>query len=153
MSRNIDPTQYLLAALLWMAALHLLWPVTTLVPAPWPLLGLIGLAIVIGINPAAHGTLQAAGAGIKPDAESTALVICGVYRISRNPMYFGCILALAGIAGLPGSLTPWIVVVLFGIAADRVFIVAEECKFSARFGAPWREYASNTRRRIGFSAR
>jgi protein-S-isoprenylcysteine O-methyltransferase Ste14 len=63
-------------------------------------------------------------------------------------MYFGCILALAGIAGLLGSLTPWIVVVLFGIVADRVFIVAEERKLSARFGAPWREYASNTRRWI-----
>jgi protein-S-isoprenylcysteine O-methyltransferase Ste14 len=55
---------------------------------------------------------------VKPFEKSTALVVTGVFQISRHPMYLGMVLILLGIAILMGTLTPLIVVVIFGILMD-----------------------------------
>jgi protein-S-isoprenylcysteine O-methyltransferase Ste14 len=145
---KIYPTHLLLFALAAMPALHFLWPGAALIPVPWTLLGLIPVAGGFLLNMAADGALHRAGTTVKPGVESAALVTGGAYRISRNPMYLGFGLILAGIALLLGSLTPWAVGVLYAVWVDRVYIAREECILSSRFGAEWKEYASRVRRWI-----
>jgi protein-S-isoprenylcysteine O-methyltransferase Ste14 len=146
MPKKIFPTHCLLIAVALMPALHFLWAGGILLPMPWNLVGLIPLAAGIGINLAADRDLHKAGTTVKPDEESAALVTGGAYRISRNPMYLGFVLLLAGIALLLGSLTPWIVVPAFALLMDRTFIAAEERMLEARFGAEWKAYQTAVRR-------
>ena len=138
-------TLIILAAML---LLHFLLPLGTIIPAPWCLLGLIPLALGIGVNLAADNAFHKAGTTVKPFEESAVLVTGGVYRISRNPMYLGFALILAGVAVLLGALSPWAGVPAFVLLVDRRFIAVEERMLAARFGTAWKEYAAAVRRWI-----
>jgi protein-S-isoprenylcysteine O-methyltransferase Ste14 len=61
-------------------------------------------------------------------------------------MYLGFVLLLVGIAILLGSLTPFAVVILFGIAMEKLFIETEEKMLEAKFGSQWAEYKISVRR-------
>jgi len=58
------------------------------------------------------------------------------------------VLALMGIAVLLGSVTPWLIVPIFAVLMDRVFITVEERMLQARFGQAWSEYKARVRRWI-----
>src|SRR4030042_3612548 len=148
MNGKLFPTHFLLIAIVLIPALHFLWPGIVIFPAPWNFLALLPLAGGIFINLAADGAFHKAGTTVKPFSESSALVTTGMFRISRNPMYLGFVLILTAIAILLGSATPWIVVPLFALLIDRLFIAAEERMLEARFGPAWKEYKSGVRRRI-----
>jgi protein-S-isoprenylcysteine O-methyltransferase Ste14 len=148
MMRRVMPTHFLLAALLAMSAFHLLWPVIGVVPAPWNLFGLIPVAAGIWLNLSADGAFHRAGTTVRPYEQSAALMTEGVFRVSRNPMYLGFALLLAGVAILLGSLTPWIVLPLFVLLMERLYIALEERMLKARFGSEWDAYAERVRRWI-----
>lgn len=63
-------------------------------------------------------------------------------------MYLGMLLILVGLALLVGSLTPWFVVVGFGILVDGVFIKTEESMLEEAFGEEYRRYRDRVRRWI-----
>lgn len=147
-SKRVLPPTYLLVSIVAMAALHLLLPVMTVIPLPWNVLGVIPLALGIVINIIADNALHKADTTVKPFEESTALVTSGAYRISRHPMYLGFVLVLIGVAILLGSLSPCVVILIFAILMDQVFIKVEERMLEARFGGEWRAYKHKTRRWI-----
>lgn len=83
---------------------------------------------------------------LAPWSPPEELVTSGPYRYSRNPMYVGVLLILAGWAVTAWSL-PMLVYMLVAAAAFHVRIVrAEEPWLAAEFGSAWREYSSTTRR-------
>ena len=131
-----------------MVALHLLLPLATVIPFAWNLLGAIPLAVGLGINVIADGLFRRVHTTVKPFEESAMLVTDGPFRISRNPMYLGFALTLAGVAMVLGSLTPFIVLPVFVILIDRLFIVREEQMLAQRFGAAYLAYTQRTRRWI-----
>jgi protein-S-isoprenylcysteine O-methyltransferase Ste14 len=131
-----------------MVSLHFLFPGVTDLVFPWPLLGVIPLALGIGINLVADRSFKQHNTAVKPLEKSTALVTHGVFRVSRNPMYLGIVLILLGIALFLGSLTPYLVVFLFAIFIDIVFIRFEEKKLEEIFGEAWLEYKKSVRRWI-----
>lgn len=146
--RRILPTVYVLVALLAMAGLHLVLPVARLLAWPWSALGVVPLGIGVIMNVMADGALRRAGTTVRPFDESTALVTGGVYRISRHPMYLGIVLIVLGIAGLLGTLTPFLVIAPLALVLDRRFIRAEERMLEERFGEEWYEYKTSVRRWI-----
>jgi len=78
--------------------------------------------------------------------QASRLVIVGVYRHSRNPMYLGFVIALAGWALWLGS--PLAAGVVAGVALylDRLQIVPEERALQARFGEAFTGYCRQVRR-------
>lgn len=140
------PPTYLWAAIIVMVALHFLFPVKRIIPFPWDLLGLIPLALGIALNIIADKAFREAKTTVKPFQESTTLLTDDVYRRSRHPMYLGFVLILVGLAVLLGSLTPFIIVPVFAIVMDRVFIVVEERMLTDRFGQAWLDYKAKVRR-------
>jgi len=76
------------------------------------------------------------------------LVVMGIYRYSRNPMYLGILLMLLGIAIYLGTLSAVIVVVFFAAHIDCYQIQPEEQALEAKFGSSYREYALRVRRWI-----
>lgn len=74
------------------------------------------------------------------------LIQSGVFRFSRNPIYLGEAIILAGTALLTGHLGPWLVVLVFGGGIDRSVIRWEEQALQRRFGAEFAAYCQKTRR-------
>jgi len=103
---------------------------------------LAGLALSIS----ADQTFHQAETTINPFDLPTALVTSGLYRFTRNPMYLGFILILAGVAILMGSLTPFLVIPAFWLLLDRLFINLEEQNLAVKFVVRWDMYKSRTRR-------
>ena len=107
---------------------------------PWNLLGIPLLIVGAMVNVNADNTFRHAGTTLKPFQEATVLVTKGLYRISGNPMYLGFVLVLLGLVVLLGSLSPLLVVVLFGVLMEYEFISVEEKKLAEKFGGEWLDY-------------
>ncbi len=131
-----------------MVVLHLLAPVVHWLQWPRLLLGLIPAAIGIALNVIADRQFKKHGTTVKPFEPSTALVVDRVFGLSRNPMYVGMVLILAGIAIGLGSLTPIVILPVFALWLDRNFISPEEPLLVAQFGEPYLEYRRRVRRWI-----
>jgi protein-S-isoprenylcysteine O-methyltransferase Ste14 len=143
---QVMPTMWLLLALVATIALHFLFPVMRIVPAPWNLLGTVPVVVGVAINLVADGAFRKVKTTVRPFQESSSLIVDGAFRISRNPMYLGFVLILIGVAVLLGSLAPFAVVLAFAILMDRAYISVEERMLAARFGAEWEAYRQTTRR-------
>ena len=61
-------------------------------------------------------------------------------------MYLGMVLILIGIGVLLKSLSPFLVITLFAILIDRIYIRVEEQMLAETFGAKWQAYKAKTRR-------
>lgn len=81
----------------------------------------------------------------KPQATSS-LVDTGLYRFSRNPMYLGCVVALAGWALLLANLLALVFVPAFVVFMNRFQIIPEERALSAIFGTEFTAYTQKVRR-------
>jgi protein-S-isoprenylcysteine O-methyltransferase Ste14 len=125
-NKQILPPTYVLIALVVMLILHFIFPGIKLVPLPWNLLGLIPLFIGVALNLVADGAFRRAGTTVKPFQASSALLTEGVYGISRHPIYLGFVLILIGVATLLGSFMPWVVIPIFVVLMEVVFIQVEE---------------------------
>lgn len=145
---KIFPPTYLLIAIAVMIILHFIIPFTTIIFSPWKLLGIILLGLGIMLNIIADNTFRRTKTTVKPFEESTALVTGGIYQVSRNPMYLGFVLILAGVAMLLGSLTSFGVIPVFIILMERHFIQFEEQGLAQKFGPQWLKYRRQVRRWI-----
>jgi protein-S-isoprenylcysteine O-methyltransferase Ste14 len=146
--KNILPPTYLWISIGVMIALHFLLPLVIIVPWPWSLAGIIQLALGAVINILADREFKEANTTVKPFKESSAMITDGVFQISRNPMYLGFALILIGIAVLLGSLTPFVVIPIFALLMDQIFIRVEEQMLEEKFVLTWLDYKRRVRRWI-----
>ena len=147
MKKTLPPV-YFLGAIIVEVLLHFLLPLRQFLVFPWRLLGLVPPVIGIVLNLLADQTFKKHETTVKPFEESKALVTGGVFRISRNPMYLGMTLMLLGVTLILGSVTPFVVVLLFPVLLDRIFIVTEERMLEDTFGDQFRQYRNRVRRWI-----
>lgn len=77
---------------------------------------------------------------------ATALVVSGVYRFTRNPMYLGFLLMLLGEVFWLGSSVAVVSAPAFVIYLNRFQIAPEECALRKRFGAEFIAYAARVPR-------
>lgn len=82
---------------------------------------------------------------MRPGAASR-LVISGVYRRSRNPMYVAALLALAGWAAYLSHWLPLLFLPAFVAYLNRFQIAPEERALAARFGEEFAAYRGSVRR-------
>jgi protein-S-isoprenylcysteine O-methyltransferase Ste14 len=78
--------------------------------------------------------------------KATELVTSGAYRLSRNPMYVGDALMLAGLAVWLGSVAGLVILAAFVTYIDRVQIASEEAALTERFGDRYVAYRRQVRR-------
>jgi len=143
---RIFPPFWLAFALLAMFALDRWLPLAQLTPSftsgfAWLLL-LPGLVITL----VASNGFKRAKTGIVPFSKSTTLVTGGIYRFTRNPMYLGMVVFLAGLALKLGSLGAWIPIPVFIAIIQHQFIRNEETFLSAIYGDAFRAYQEKVRR-------
>ncbi|BDX01550.1 hypothetical protein MACH16_02980 [Marinomonas pontica] len=108
--------------------------------------------VLLGICIAIAGVLQFRMAGTTVDPrvpdQSSNLVVSGIYRYSRNPMYLGFLLALCGWCVFLGSLVSVLFLPVFILYMNCFQIVPEERFMQEKFGASYRQYRSQVRRWI-----
>jgi len=75
----------------------------------------------------------------KPDA-TESLVVSGVYRLSRNPMYLGALLALVGWVVFLSHPLPVLFLPGFVAYLNRFQIAPEERALAGKFGAEYDRY-------------
>ena len=80
-----------------------------------------------------------------PSAASS-VVTSGVYRVSRNPMYVGFLLALTGWAIFLSHPLPFLLLPVFVAYMNRFQISPEERALSAKFGDEYDTYKQGVRR-------
>lgn len=147
-SKRVLPPIYLYLSIGMMVLLQFLFPVANVIRNPWNLMGLVPLIAGLVLNLVADRAFKEHKTTVKPFEESTTLVTSGLFQISRNPMYLGFVLILTGIAILMASMAPYVVVIIFMILIDNVFIKAEESILEEKFGNSWLEYKQKVRRWI-----
>lgn len=131
-----------------------MWLVSQLVPpaALSPLWGqvLAGLLAGAGVAVALSGVLAFRKANTTVDPrvpqQSSSLVIRGIYRYSRNPMYLGFLLFLTGVACYLMHLPAFIALPLFVLYMNRFQIQPEERFLLQKFGADYLAYLKQVRR-------
>jgi protein-S-isoprenylcysteine O-methyltransferase Ste14 len=90
----------------------------------------------------------AAGTNVPPTLPTTALVVDGIYRRTRNPLYLGLTLVYLGLSVAAGSL--WAI----GLVVPLLWVInvgvvkREERYLERKFGDAYRAYKARTRRWI-----
>ncbi len=124
--------------------LYFVFPRFNLVEFPHNLIGLIFMATGAGLNIIAWQKFMRVGTSERFE-KSKKLVTDGVYRYSRNPMYVGGILILAGLAIFLGNILAFISPILFFLVIDRVVIPIEDEKTAGDLGEEYMEYKKRVR--------
>lgn len=148
MLKKVLPPTYLLVAIILSLLLHFTFPVTTIVQNPLNLIGLFPLMVGVALNLIADRDFKRNQTTVKPYEESGTLLTEGVYRYSRHPMYLGFVLILLGISLFLGSISPNVIVIIFAILMEIVFIRVEEEMLNETFQEEWRQYKSKVRKWI-----
>src|SRR5216683_2034250 len=91
---------------------------------------------------------QAAGTNIPPNLPTTALVVDGIYRRTRNPLYLGTTLVYLGLGVAAGSLWAIALVVPLLWVINTGVIAREERYLERKFGDAYRAYKARVRRWI-----
>jgi protein-S-isoprenylcysteine O-methyltransferase Ste14 len=84
---------------------------------------------------------------LRPE-ESSTVVSSGIYRFTRNPMYLGMLLLLAGWTLFLGNVAAALALPFFLLWIQRFQIGPEERILSASFGAAYASYCRSVRRWI-----
>jgi len=74
------------------------------------------------------------------------LVTCGVYRLSRNPMYLGLLCWLLAWGCYLGGIWVWLGPIMLVVWLTRFQIMPEERLLRARFGDEYARYCLRVRR-------
>jgi protein-S-isoprenylcysteine O-methyltransferase Ste14 len=100
----------------------------------------VGLSAVLGFH-RAKTTLNP----LQPEAAS-ALVVRGIYRWTRNPMYLAMLLVLVAWACIVANVAALAILPLFVAYLNRFQIAPEERALQARFGGEFEQYKRTVRR-------
>jgi protein-S-isoprenylcysteine O-methyltransferase Ste14 len=105
------------------------------------LLGIICSTLGVGSFRRARTTVNP----LRPEA-ATALVVSGIYRVTRNPMYLGFLFLLLGELVWLGNPIAACVAPAFVVYLTRFQIRPEEAALRERFGLEYSKYAARVRR-------
>lgn len=129
--------------------LHWLWPISLFEGTPRRLTVLVGLALVLAglsLIVMARRELSRYRQPTNPGQPTSRLVTTGIFAHSRNPLYLGGVVLLAGLAlsldmGWPLlMLTPALALCHF------LLVKPEETYLTARFGDAYTHYTNTVRR-------
>jgi protein-S-isoprenylcysteine O-methyltransferase Ste14 len=116
---------------------------------PPPATRLVGWSLVaawLALGASAAFLFRRAGTTPHPGRPTTALVIRGPYRFTRNPMYVSLCLLYLGLTLLVNSLWPLVLFPAVIVLAQRWVIAFEEAYLERKFGDEYRTYKLRVRR-------
>ncbi|MEM7056101.1 MAG: isoprenylcysteine carboxylmethyltransferase family protein [Pseudomonadota bacterium] len=134
------------------AGILLTWALPAFLPSAYTtwMLALGGFFVAAAVVLAIGGILAftKAGTNIEPTKPALVLVFDGPYRFTRNPMYSGLILMLVGISLLFSIDYALVLAMPFAAVLHYGVVLREEAYLTAKFGEPYQNYLTQTRRWI-----
>ncbi|MBI4305898.1 MAG: isoprenylcysteine carboxylmethyltransferase family protein [Chloroflexi bacterium] len=125
------------------------WTDLGLGPCRWT--GLVSLVAGIALDAWCAREFAKAGGTFNFLNPPRSLVVNGPYRYSRNPIYVGGVLILAGLVVVFSSAFLLIYLGLYVLFLDRILIpLIEEPGLERRFGEEYRRYRARVPRWAGF---
>lgn len=124
------------------------WPGYRLVPPPY---NWFGMAVVLGgliFGGSGSRTFLRLRTNLHTFRNPNILVTDGVFSVSRNPMYLGFTLMLAGVVLTVDYSTPLVFVLVFFAVSHFWYIPFEERRMRETFGDVYLAYSQKTRRWI-----
>jgi protein-S-isoprenylcysteine O-methyltransferase Ste14 len=112
------------------------------------IVGAVLVVFSIAIIASARHIFLAHGTHLNPYKPTTAVVTTGIYRFSRNPIYFAFLIFVLAFAFFANSL--WFVVfdALLFVLLHFGVVKREEAYLEQKFGDSYREYCGRVRRWI-----
>jgi protein-S-isoprenylcysteine O-methyltransferase Ste14 len=117
-------------------------------PAEWAAITIITLGIAIYIHTAFWGFALVGGGTPAPIAPTKILVVKGLHRFVRNPMYIGVALVVAGQAWLFHSLSTAIYLACILTIIHLFVLFYEEPTLKKQFGEEYDRYRASVPRWI-----
>jgi len=137
-----------------LATAALMWLVAWAVPEPgfvFPARDYVAIGFAVaGVVTSALGVVSFRRAGtttnpMKPES-SSSLVASGIYKLTRNPMYLGFLLALLGWAIFLSNIPAFLFLPAFILYMNRFQIEPEERALAALFGQAFAAYKASVHR-------
>jgi protein-S-isoprenylcysteine O-methyltransferase Ste14 len=121
-------------------------PISSVAPGIWHLIGfgLVVIGFLFGV--AAFLAFRKARTTLDPHGQVSAIVTSGIYRFSRNPIYFGFLLMLIGLPLNSGSYWGVLLAPVFVMSMNRLVIEKEEAYLEKKFKDVYTSYKSRVRR-------
>jgi protein-S-isoprenylcysteine O-methyltransferase Ste14 len=115
----------------------------------WPVsltIGVVGIVAWAALDGYASLRFVRAGTPVIPFKPTTALVVDGPYRFSRNPIYLGMAALYVALTFLLGIMWALLFLPFVLVAVDRLIIAREEPYLERKFGQDYVEYTKRVRR-------
>ena len=134
------------ASIIIAVVLHYFFPVTTIIPFPYNLLGL--LIVGFGIYSAFLSVrlLISYNTTFEAGGNPSSLITKYPYNYSRNPIYLGMLLIALGTSTILSSLSAFIAPILFFLVVNGIIIPFEENRLQKNFGSAYERYKGSVRR-------
>jgi protein-S-isoprenylcysteine O-methyltransferase Ste14 len=140
------PPVWFLLSIMSMTGLHFWLPIKQLLFPPLTYLGMIAIALGIVMILFCAYLFRQKNTTIKPYQESSYLVREGLFHYSRNPIYLAMIIALIGVWIVLGSFTPLLIIPIFTVLIQEMFVKEEEKILEEKFGEEYQAYKTLVRR-------
>jgi protein-S-isoprenylcysteine O-methyltransferase Ste14 len=115
---------------------------------PYNLIGIIFFISGLYLSMKGSNQFQKANTNINTFDEPDKLIIDGLFKYSRNPMYLGFIIALLGVTIILSSVESLIILFSFIIISDQWYVKFEEKVMIKKFEEEYKNYMKTTRRWI-----
>lgn len=110
-----------------------------------------GLGLLVDLS--AIVTLARARTNVLPHRAADRLVTHGPFAFSRNPIYVGNTILVAGLGLAVDSLFVVAAAFVAALLTHRLAVLREERHLAARFGPAWSDYAGRVPRWLGWPKR
>lgn len=143
--KKILPPTFFMSTILIIVFAHFLFPLWDFIFFPWNLVGVFFLILGAILNLLADRDFKHFNTTVKPFEYSSKLITDGVFSFSRNPMYLGMVFILLGESILFGSLSPFLIIIVFMLLLFFVFIKVEEEMLLEKFDEEFTAYKNKVR--------
>jgi protein-S-isoprenylcysteine O-methyltransferase Ste14 len=138
-----------LVALVASVALGRWLPLGFLPPYPWLaglVVGLLIIAASVAVNVSGFVAFRRAGTNVNPYKPALRVVRGGIMRFTRNPMYLGMVLFVAGLGVALSNVWGLIAAAALWAVFHWGVVRRDERYMEAKFGSPYRQLLTETRR-------
>ena len=143
---KIYPPLMVLAAIITQLLIGYVAPVEPLLSETWQYIGIAFMVLGFAIILLAARSFRKNKTTIIPDGQPSALMEGGLFAYSRNPIYLAMAVLLIGSGLAIGHIWALIVVPIFILLVQHIWIVKEEENLEAEFGQIYRNYKMRVRR-------
>ena len=143
---KIYPPLMVLAGIITQLLIGYIAPVELLLSATWQYIGIALMVLGFATILLAARSFRKHETTIIPDGQPSALMEGGLFAYSRNPIYVAMAVLLIGSGLAIGHIWALIVVPLFVLLVQQIWIVKEEENLEAEFGQIYRNYKIKVRR-------